>query len=38
MTRYEGLIHGFFRMPAVLDRSSDALDEAASALRAALAA
>lgn len=36
LTRYDGLIHGYFRMPAVLDRSDEALDEAASALRAAL--
>ncbi|MFQ5427224.1 MAG: alpha/beta hydrolase [Gaiellales bacterium] len=36
LTRYDGLIHGFIRMPGVLDRASDALDEAAAALRAAL--
>ncbi len=38
LSRYDGLIHGFFRMPAVIDRSNDALEEAASALRAAFAA
>jgi acetyl esterase len=36
LTRYDGLIHGFFRMPAVIERAQDALDEAASALRHAL--
>jgi acetyl esterase len=36
LTRYDGLIHGFFRMPAVIARAQDALDEAASALRRAL--
>ena len=34
--RYEGLIHGFIRMPAVLDRTVDALDEVAGAITAAL--
>jgi acetyl esterase len=37
LSRYDGLIHGFFRMPAVMDRARDALDEASAALRAALA-
>lgn len=35
LTRYDGLIHGFFRMPAVVARAEDALDEAAGALREA---
>jgi acetyl esterase/lipase len=35
---YEGLIHGFLRMPAVMSRANDALAEAAEALRAAFAA
>jgi acetyl esterase len=33
---YEGMIHGFWRMAAVIDRAQDALDEVAGALRAAL--
>jgi acetyl esterase len=37
LSRYDGLIHGFFRMPAVLDRARDALSEAASGLRAGFA-
>ncbi len=37
LSRYEGLIHGFLRMPAVIDRARDALDEVAAALRRALA-
>ena len=36
-SRYDGLIHGFFRMPAVLSRADAALDEAAAALRKAFA-
>jgi acetyl esterase/lipase len=35
LSRYEGMIHGFFRMPGVIDRANDALAEAAEALRAA---
>ncbi len=35
LTRYDGMIHGFFRMPGVLDRANDAIAEAASALREA---
>jgi acetyl esterase len=35
--RYEGLIHGFIRMPAVLDRASAAIDELADAIAYALA-
>jgi acetyl esterase/lipase len=35
LTRYEGMIHGFFRMPAMFDRADDALAEAAGALREA---
>jgi acetyl esterase len=38
LTRYDGTIHGFFRMPGVIDRANDALAEAAAALRAAFAA
>lgn len=37
LTRYDGMIHGFFRMPAVIERANDALAEAAGALRAAFA-
>lgn len=37
LSRYEGLIHGFLRMPAVLDRAREALEEAAAAVRRALA-
>jgi acetyl esterase/lipase len=36
LSRYDGQIHGFFRMPAVIARAEDALDETAAALRAAL--
>ena len=32
LSRYDGMIHGFFRMPGVIDRANDALAEAASAL------
>jgi acetyl esterase/lipase len=35
LSRYEGMIHGFFRMPAMFDRADDALAEAAGALREA---
>jgi acetyl esterase len=37
LSRYDGMIHGFFRMPGVIDRANDALDEAARAIRAAFA-
>lgn len=33
---YEGMIHGFFRMAAVIDRTQDLLDECAAALQLAL--
>jgi acetyl esterase len=33
---YEGLMHGFIRMPAVIDRARDAIDEVAAAIAAAL--
>jgi acetyl esterase len=36
--RFDGMVHGFFRLPAVIDRSGDALDAAAPALREATAA
>jgi len=35
VSRYEGMIHGFFRLPAVVPRANDALNEAAQALRSA---
>jgi acetyl esterase/lipase len=35
LSRYDGLIHGFYRMPAVIDRAQLAHDESAAALRAA---
>jgi acetyl esterase len=37
LRRYEGMIHGFYRMPAVIDRGNDALAESAEALKAAFA-
>lgn len=37
LSRYEGQIHGFVRMPAFIDRADDAIDEVADALRAAVA-
>jgi acetyl esterase len=37
LTRYEGLIHGFIRMAALVDRTQQGLDECATALRAAFA-
>jgi acetyl esterase len=36
LSRYDGLIHGFIRMPAVIDRAADAIDEVAAAVAAAL--
>jgi acetyl esterase len=35
LSRYDGMIHGFFRMPGVIDRANDALAEAAAALSVA---
>ena len=37
LSRYDGMIHGFYRMPAVIDRANDALAESSAALRAAFA-
>lgn len=37
LSRYDGMIHGFFRMFTVFERSHDALAEIAAALRAAFA-
>lgn len=37
LSRYDGQIHGFMSMPAMLDDAKDALDRAGAALRAALA-
>ncbi len=37
LSRYDGMIHGFFRMPGAMDKASEALSEAAGALRAAFA-
>ena len=34
-SRYDGVIHGFFGMGALIDRANDAVDEACAALRAA---
>ncbi|MGH8324117.1 MAG: alpha/beta hydrolase [Steroidobacteraceae bacterium] len=36
LTRYDGVTHGFFGMPTLLDKSKAAIAEAAAALRAAL--
>jgi acetyl esterase len=38
LRRYDGMIHGFYRMPAVIGRANDALAETAEAVRAAFAA
>jgi acetyl esterase len=37
LTEHRGMIHGFVRLPAVIDRSRDAIDEIAKALGTALA-
>jgi acetyl esterase len=37
-SRYDGMIHGFFGMSAVLDKGKQAVDQAAAALRKAFAA
>jgi acetyl esterase len=37
LTRYDGLIHGYLRMPAKIRRAEEALGECAAALRAAFA-
>jgi acetyl esterase len=36
LSRYDGQVHGFLRMPAVLDRARGGIDEVAAAVRAAL--
>jgi acetyl esterase len=36
-TRYDGVIHGFFQLPDVIPEGKSAIDEACTALRAALA-
>jgi acetyl esterase len=38
LTRYDGMIHGFYRMPGAMSVANDALAETADALRAAFAA
>jgi acetyl esterase len=37
LTRYDGMIHGFFGMASVIDRATTAIGEAAEALRSAFA-
>jgi acetyl esterase len=32
LVRYDGMIHGFLRMPAIIDRAADALDDLAAVL------
>jgi acetyl esterase len=36
LTRYDGMIHGFFGMTAAIDKAREAMEEAAAALRGAL--
>jgi acetyl esterase len=36
LRRYDGLIHGFIRMPALIDRADGAIDDVAAAVRSAL--
>jgi acetyl esterase len=36
LRRYDGQIHGFIRMPALIDRAAEAIDELAGAVREAL--
>jgi acetyl esterase len=36
LTRYEGQIHGFLRMPAVIERAREAIDQVAESVRTAL--
>jgi acetyl esterase len=36
LRRYDGLIHGFIRMPAVIERANGAIDDIAAAVRSAL--
>jgi acetyl esterase len=36
LNRYEGQIHGFIRMPALIDKARDAIAEISSAIRAAM--
>ena len=36
-TRYDGMIHGFFGMPGVINKAKDAVSEACAALRSAFA-
>jgi acetyl esterase len=36
LTRYEGQIHGFLRMPAVIERACEAIDQVAESVRTAL--
>jgi acetyl esterase len=37
LTRYDGQIHGFLRMPAAIERANEAIDEVAESVRTALA-
>ena len=37
ISRYDGMIHGFFGMVGVMDKSGQVMEEAAAALRAAFA-
>jgi acetyl esterase len=36
-TRYDGMIHGFFGMPAAIDKGKQAIAQASAALKAAYA-